>query len=193
MSWLRRDNTVFSLNVRLIENGRPENDSRREHGSTVRRCCIRCNGVEPFPAYEETVMGRYCAWRFSHPDFDTPDEPSGIGVSPTGGIDMVNEANSIRQALILLLSTRPSERVMRPTYGCHLNRLVFSPNDDTTAGLAIHYVNRRLELCVFGVNVWQVVLFIVDQVQANDDSVNMEMMGISRTPEKKGKTRFNPV
>ena len=57
---------------------------------------------------------------------------------------MVNEANSIRQALILLLSTRPSERVMRPSYGCHLNRLVFSPNDDTTAGLAIHYVNQAI-------------------------------------------------
>jgi phage baseplate assembly protein W len=34
---------------------------------------------------------------------------------------------------------------MRPHYGCHLHRLVFSPNDDTTAGLAIHYVRQALE------------------------------------------------
>ena len=34
---------------------------------------------------------------------------------------------------------------MRPDYGCELHRLVFSPNDDTTAGLAIHYVRRALE------------------------------------------------
>lgn len=34
---------------------------------------------------------------------------------------------------------------MRPDYGCNLHRLVFSPNDDTTAGLAIHYVRRALE------------------------------------------------
>jgi hypothetical protein len=34
---------------------------------------------------------------------------------------------------------------MRPTYGCHLRRLVFSPNDDTTAGLAIHYVRTALD------------------------------------------------
>jgi hypothetical protein len=34
---------------------------------------------------------------------------------------------------------------MRPDYGCDLHRLVFSPNDDTTAGLAIHYVRQALE------------------------------------------------
>ena len=34
---------------------------------------------------------------------------------------------------------------MRPHYGCHLHRLVFSPNDDTTAGLAIHYVRQAIE------------------------------------------------
>lgn len=34
---------------------------------------------------------------------------------------------------------------MRPNYGCNLQRLVFSPNDDTTAGLAIHYVRQAIE------------------------------------------------
>ena len=33
---------------------------------------------------------------------------------------------------------------MRPQYGCNLHLLVFSPNDDTTAGLAIHYVREAL-------------------------------------------------
>ena len=33
---------------------------------------------------------------------------------------------------------------MRPGYGCALDELVFAPNDDTTAGLAIHYVRRAL-------------------------------------------------
>jgi hypothetical protein len=46
---------------------------------------------------------------------------------------------------MLLISTRPGERVMRPEYGCDLARLVFSPNDDTTAGLAIHFVRRAVE------------------------------------------------
>jgi len=51
----------------------------------------------------------------------------------------------VRQAVLLLLSTRPGERVNRPDYGCHLFRLAFAPADDTTAGLAIHYVSRALE------------------------------------------------
>jgi phage baseplate assembly protein W len=34
---------------------------------------------------------------------------------------------------------------MRPEYGCLIHRLVFAPNDDTTAGLAIFYVRRALE------------------------------------------------
>jgi len=34
---------------------------------------------------------------------------------------------------------------MRPHYGCELKRLVFAPNDETTAGLAIHYVRRAVE------------------------------------------------
>ena len=58
---------------------------------------------------------------------------------------MVEETASIRQAILLLLATAPGERVMRPDYGCPLNRLIFSPNDDTTAGLAIHYVRRAIE------------------------------------------------
>jgi phage baseplate assembly protein W len=46
---------------------------------------------------------------------------------------------------MLLISTAPGERVMRPEYGCDLSRLVFSPNDDTTAGLAIHFVRQAVE------------------------------------------------
>jgi phage baseplate assembly protein W len=58
---------------------------------------------------------------------------------------MVEEDASVRQAILLLLSTAPGERVMRPEYGCALRHLVFSPNDNTTAGLALHYVRQALE------------------------------------------------
>lgn len=83
------------------------------------------------------------AFRFSHPDFDA--EESGLSLGATGAVAMVDGEASIRQSVLLLLSTRPGERVMRPDYGCNLHRLVFSPNDETTAGLAIHYVRRALE------------------------------------------------
>src|SRR6185436_9905702 len=62
-----------------------------------------------------------------------------------GALAMVEGDQSIRQAILLLLSTSPGERLMRPEYGSHLNRLLFAPNDQTTAGLAIHYVRQALE------------------------------------------------
>lgn len=87
---------------------------------------------------------RYRAWRFLHPDFDLPEGWAGLTLSPAGGIEMVEGRDSVRQAILLLLSTRPGERVMRPDYGCDLHKLVFSPNDNTTAGLAIHYVRQAI-------------------------------------------------
>jgi phage baseplate assembly protein W len=87
---------------------------------------------------------RYRAWQFLHPDVDAPEASAGLGLAPTGGMAMVSNRASVRQAVLLLLSTRPGERVMRPEYGCDLHRLVFSPNDNTTAGLAIHYVRQAL-------------------------------------------------
>ncbi len=87
---------------------------------------------------------RYRALRFLHPDLDAGLGASGLRVAATGGMEMVQEHASIRQAVLLLLSTIPGERVMRPGYGCELHRLLFSPNDDTTAGLAIHYVKQAL-------------------------------------------------
>ena len=56
--------------------------------------------------------------------------------SARGRLAMVEGNAAVRQAIQMLLSTAPGERVMRPGYGCDLQRLVFAPNDDTTAGLA---------------------------------------------------------
>jgi uncharacterized protein len=91
-------------------------------------------------------VARYRSWRFLHPDVDAAGAFGGLLVAPTGGVEMAQGAAAVRQAVLLLLTTRPGERVMRPDYGCELHRLVFSPNDDTTAGLAMHYVRRALAL-----------------------------------------------
>jgi phage baseplate assembly protein W len=88
---------------------------------------------------------RYRAWRFLHPDLDLPGEFAGLQLSPGGAVEMVAGNQAVRQALLLLLTTLPGERVMRPDYGCQLHRLVFSANDDTTAGLAIHYIRQAIE------------------------------------------------
>ncbi|HEX2733793.1 MAG TPA: GPW/gp25 family protein [Polyangiaceae bacterium] len=85
------------------------------------------------------------AIRFTHPiaGDDTPE--AGFGLDAKNQIDCVDGPASVRQAILLLLSTAPGERVMRPTYGCDLNRLAFAVNDETTAGLAIHYVRQAIE------------------------------------------------
>lgn len=86
----------------------------------------------------------YRAWCFLHPDLDMPEALAGLQLADHGGVAMVEGRASVRQAIFLLLSTRPGERIMRPDYGCELYRVVFMSNDDTTAGLAIHYVRRAL-------------------------------------------------
>jgi phage baseplate assembly protein W len=90
-------------------------------------------------------LPRYRAWRFVYPGLDAPEDAAGLRFAPNGGIEMVQLNESIRQALLLLFSTHPGERVMRPDYGCDIHKLVFSPNDDTTAGLAIYYVQRAID------------------------------------------------
>lgn len=90
------------------------------------------------------TLSDYRAWGFVHPDFDVEEGQPGLRTSARGGVAMVSGVAAVRQSILILLSTRPGERVMRPRYGCDLYRLVFSINDATTAGLAIHYVRQAL-------------------------------------------------
>lgn len=73
-----------------------------------------------------------------------PGAAGGLALSPAGALQTVDDGEALRQSLLLLLTTSPGERVMRPDYGCPVHRLVFSPNDATTAGLAIHYVRQAI-------------------------------------------------
>jgi phage baseplate assembly protein W len=91
------------------------------------------------------MKARYRGWRFRLGDAEPGEGSAGLQISPTGGIAMVEDDEAVRQSLLLLIGTRPGERVMRPQYGCELHRVLFSPNDDTTSGLAIHYVRRAVE------------------------------------------------
>ncbi len=68
----------------------------------------------------------------------------GLEINTKGVLASVDAYEGARQSILLLLATSPGERLLRPLYGCDLQRLVFSPNDDTTAGLAIHYVKQAI-------------------------------------------------
>ncbi len=88
----------------------------------------------------------------------------------TGRLAMVHGDESIRQAIMLLLGTTPGERLMRPEYGSHLHRLLFAPNDQTTAGLAIHYVKQALDR-------WEPRIE-VEEVDADPDPDNPSRLNI---------------
>lgn len=104
-----------------------------------------------------TTLPSWQGVRFLIPGFDVPEAHDrgsagagaellgGLSLTPRGGLETISDRASVRQALLLLLLTRPGERVLRPTYGCELHKLLFWPNDDTTAGLAIHYVRQAIE------------------------------------------------
>ncbi|MFC7524723.1 GPW/gp25 family protein [Parapedobacter sp. GCM10030251] len=44
-----------------------------------------------------------------------------------GSVEMLSDGEDIRSSLEILLSTRPGERVMFPSYGCNLDELLFEP------------------------------------------------------------------
>ncbi len=47
------------------------------------------------------------------------------------GVEMVAEEEDIRESLRILFSTAPGERVMHPSYGCGLKRMVFEQITET--------------------------------------------------------------
>jgi phage baseplate assembly protein W len=50
----------------------------------------------------------------------------------------------VREAIWIILSTAPGERVMRPDFGCGIYDYVFAPNDTHTAGLVRFHVEDAL-------------------------------------------------
>ena len=61
-------------------------------------------------------------------------------------IAMAEYEESVRQSILIILSTAKGERVMRPDFGCDIYNLVFAPNNAATRGLAEAYVEEALLL-----------------------------------------------
>ncbi len=80
-------------------------------------------------AYEFLGKG----WRF----------PVGLDDANTR-IAEANHEECVHQAIWMILSTAPGERVMRPDFGCGVHDLVFALNSPGTAGRVIGEVRRAL-------------------------------------------------
>jgi phage baseplate assembly protein W len=67
-----------------------------------------------------------------------------VRVGDDGTIASTAGDDAVRQAIWMILSTAPGERVMRPTFGAGLADLVFAPNTPTTHGLVASSVRSAL-------------------------------------------------
>jgi uncharacterized protein len=112
------------------------------------------------------------AWKFNFPEFVSEyAEICGISLTSGGSIEMISGNASIKQSLFMLLSTSPGERVMYPNYGCSLKKLAFAENDETTAGLAIHYIREAVQR-------WEPRV-IITRLDARADEIRSELLNIT--------------
>lgn len=69
-----------------------------------------------------------------------------IGIGKHGGLGLSSSTDEIQQAIRIILTTAPGERVMRPTFGCRLHELVFDPINPETMATAQRYVEEALKM-----------------------------------------------
>ncbi|MCB9764010.1 MAG: GPW/gp25 family protein [Alphaproteobacteria bacterium] len=82
---------------------------------------------------DQEYLGR--GWSFPF-GFDSAD----------GGVSMSTGEENIRQCIAIILSTKPGERQMLPTFGCRIHELLFAPNTKATSALIAHHVREALAL-----------------------------------------------
>jgi uncharacterized protein len=86
-----------------------------------------------------------------------------------GAVLLARGEDDIQQSIFIILSTRPGERVMRPTFGCQIYELVFEPRNATTASLIETYVKEALDF-------WEPriqVVSVSSSIEAEDDGAIM--------------------
>jgi uncharacterized protein len=83
---------------------------------------------------EQTFLG--VGWRFPMHVVSDEDGKNRVAVS--------KYAQAVEESIRIILGTSRGERTMRPDFGANLSRLIFSPNNTSTAGLAIFHVQEAL-------------------------------------------------
>lgn len=109
-----------------------------------------------------------------------------LQLSKEGGLVLSRLEEDIKEAIWIILSTAPGERLMHPDFGCAIHDLVFAPNNTSTASLARFYVEEALVR-------WEPRIDI-DEVEVQADPLNRNQLLISinyrvRTTD----SRFNLV
>jgi uncharacterized protein len=91
-----------------------------------------------------------------------------VDIDARGRVSLSRRERDIEEAILIILLTAKGQRVMRPTFGCGIHDLVFAPNDATTAGLAVYYVEEALAM-------WEPRIRVLD-VEATSDPTAPERL-----------------
>lgn len=75
-----------------------------------------------------------------------PGIPYPITKNPKGFFFIQDGVNQVKADMLILLLTNPGERVMLPTYGTPLRKLMFEPNDPKLIIEAKNMIARSLKL-----------------------------------------------
>ena len=65
-------------------------------------------------------------------------------VGPNGRMTWSAGELNVRESICIILRTRPGERLLRPDFGCGLDRYLFEPNDTSTLRLIQEEIKRAL-------------------------------------------------
>lgn len=65
-------------------------------------------------------------------------------VGPDGKMRWSEGELNVRESICIILRTRPGERLMRPDFGCGLDRYLFEPNTISTLRLIQEEVKRSI-------------------------------------------------
>lgn len=76
-------------------------------------------------------------------------------------VEIASYEDDIRQSLSILLSTKPGERIMHPTFGCSLHTMLFEAISESTVTEIIDLVERA-------------VLFFESRITLNQVTVNVD-------------------
>ena len=68
-----------------------------------------------------------------------------LGVDRRGGLALAHDARDVEQAILIILSTAPGERPMRPEFGCGVHDYVFDIIDPGTLGHIKREIRGALE------------------------------------------------
>jgi phage baseplate assembly protein W len=88
-----------------------------------------------------------------------PPRPDG-----RGGIALAADIPEVEQAMTIILSTGPGQRVMRPDFGCKIHDLAFAPINANTLGQVQRYVEEAIGW-------WEQRVDLVDVVVETDASM----------------------